>query len=260
MPRTKICLISRRILTATKPTRSNASYIRGFASGLPETIKRVGTPEAFPNEYPGQNYGFNWALNADGVTPINRSAWRITKPLDLKIAGLNQPKARPLQVKVAASDNMPEAGSDALSFDKFDEILQSTKDCLSQSDHIYCPEGHAPSTHTTVRVITNSSALAVDLHAYLERAPRRDPPGNKAITAYLFEGADEDFLGYAIEEVEEEDKATGEVLELKSVAAICVTGKKINIKNVVAGIESSVEGLKADAIERAAAKEAEENI
>jgi hypothetical protein len=59
----------------------------------------VGTVEAFPNEYPGQVYAFNWCLNGDGVTPLRKSAFRITKPLDLKIAGLELPKTKPLKVR-----------------------------------------------------------------------------------------------------------------------------------------------------------------
>lgn len=74
---------------ATKPQASE---------GLPDSIKRVGTSEAFPNEYPGQIYAFNWCLNGDGVTPLRKSAFRITKPLDLQVAGLKGPKKNPLQV------------------------------------------------------------------------------------------------------------------------------------------------------------------
>jgi hypothetical protein len=59
----------------------------------------VGQAEAFPNEYPGQIYAFNWCLNGDGVTPLKKSAFRITKPLDLKVAGLSLPKKQPLQVR-----------------------------------------------------------------------------------------------------------------------------------------------------------------
>ena len=67
--------------------------------GLPDSIKRVGNAEAFPNEYPGQVYAFNWCLNKDGVTPLRRSAFRITKALDLKVAGLPVPKSMPLKVR-----------------------------------------------------------------------------------------------------------------------------------------------------------------
>jgi hypothetical protein len=71
------------------------------SEGLPDSIKRVGQTESFPNEYPGQIYAFNWCLNGDGVTPLKRSAFRITKPLDLKIAGLTPPKKTPLQVLIS---------------------------------------------------------------------------------------------------------------------------------------------------------------
>jgi hypothetical protein len=77
--------------------------VNGVASdspGLPDSIKRVGEAMAVPNEYPGQNYAFNWSLNADGVTPLKKSAFRITKPLDLKVAGLEQPKTNPLKVNI----------------------------------------------------------------------------------------------------------------------------------------------------------------
>jgi hypothetical protein len=80
------------LLTATRAKESE---------GLPDSIKRVGQTESFPNEYPGQIYAFNWCLNGDGVTPLKRSAFRITKPLDLKIAGLSPPKKTPLQVRLS---------------------------------------------------------------------------------------------------------------------------------------------------------------
>lgn len=67
-------------------------------AALPDSIKRVGQADPFPNEYPGQIYEFNWCLNKDGVTPLRRSAFRITKPLDLKVASLNVPKTMPLKV------------------------------------------------------------------------------------------------------------------------------------------------------------------
>lgn len=66
-------------------------------AALPDSIKRVGKTDAFPNEYPGQVYAFNWCLNGDGVTPLRKSAFRITKPLDLKVAGLS-PAKQPLKV------------------------------------------------------------------------------------------------------------------------------------------------------------------
>lgn len=68
--------------------------------GLPPSLERVGNTEAYPKEYPGQVYAFNWCLNGDGVTPVNKSAFRITKPLDLKVAGLAVPKKSPLSVSL----------------------------------------------------------------------------------------------------------------------------------------------------------------
>jgi hypothetical protein len=66
--------------------------------GLPDSIRRVGEVFQLPNEYPGQYYAFNWCLNGDGVTPLKKSAWRIMKPFDLKLAGLPPPKVYPLKV------------------------------------------------------------------------------------------------------------------------------------------------------------------
>ena len=221
-------------------------------AGLPDSVKRVGESVGVPNEYPGQNYEFNWALNADGVTPLKKAAFRITKPLDLKLAGLDQPKSSPLKVNAAAARGlMPEAGSKDLSFDAFDDAAQGTKDSLSTSDALYCPEGHVPGTRIGVRVITNSAKLAPNLLAYLERAPRRDPT-SQAITAYVYEGAGaEDFAGYAIEEIEEDGVA-------KSVAAVVIAGSDPTLENVVAGLELSVAGLLSDEEERAK-KAAEED-
>jgi hypothetical protein len=34
--------------------------------------------------------------------------------------------------------------------------------------------------------------------AYLERAPRKDPPESLPITAYILEGTEETFAGYAV--------------------------------------------------------------
>lgn len=217
-------------------------------------MKRVAQAGVFPNEYPGQNYAFNWSLNRDGVTPLKKSAWRITKPLDMKIAGLEQPKTKPLKVTPAPATSMPEAGSPSLSFDLFDEKAQSIKNSLSKSDHLYCPEGHAPSTRTGVRVITNSSALATELHAYLERMPRKDDPETQPVTVYaLLSDTEEAFAGFAIEEVEDLDPVTETLMDPKSVAAVLITGGKLDIKKIACGVELSVQGLEADAEERAAA-------
>lgn len=151
---------------------------------------------------------------------------------------------------------MPEAGSDDLSFETFDEVSQRTKDLLSSADHLYCPEGHVPETRTGVRVITNSASLAPQLLAYLERAPKKVEPESQPITAYVLEGTDEQFAGFAIEEVEEEmDDGS---LEQKSVAAVVVVGKSPDIKVIAKGLELSHAGLEADEAERAAKKEAEE--
>ncbi len=208
---------------------------------------------AFPNEYPGHNYDFNWTLNGDGVTPTKKSAFRITKPLELKVAGLTPLKTSPLKVNASsAKKSMLEAGSDALDFDSYDEISQRCKDLLSLSDSLYCPEGHMPSTHTTVRVITNSASLAPKLLAYLDRAPKRDSTGC-SITAYVLEDDQMDnFSAYAIEEVGEGDDIT-------SVSAVVCTGKNVKVESVVAGLEMSLDGLKEDeAARKAAAAEGSE--
>ncbi|KAL3756431.1 hypothetical protein ACHAWU_007702 [Discostella pseudostelligera] len=227
--------------------------------GLPESITRIGNPTAFPNEYPGQNYIFNWALNADGVTPLKKAAFRITKPLDLQVAGLSLPKTSPLKVDAKSERaNIPEAGSsDKLDFDTFDDILQSTKDSLSLSDALYCPEGFAPGSRTGVRLIVSNlgKGIVPDLVAYLDRAPKRDPK-SQPVTCYILSGSKTEFAGYAIEEVEEtlEDGSRMAV----SVATVVITGEKPNLKRIVAGIELCVEGLEADAKERAEKKAAEE--
>jgi len=226
-------------------------------SSLPESITRVGEATAFPNEYPGQNYLFNWCLNADGVTPLKKSAFRITKPLDLKVAGLRLPAVMSLNVKVTKTEknNMPEAGSNKLDFDTFDDVLQSTKDGLSLSNSLYCPEGYVPGTRMGVRVISNlGNGFAPELVGYLDRAPKRDPKG-QPITCYVLSNADA-FSGYAIEEVEE-TLDDGSVVAV-SVATVVVSGKSPCLKRVVAGIELSAEGLEADAKEREEKKAADE--
>jgi hypothetical protein len=157
-----------------------------------------------------------------------------------------------------------------LSFEEFDSMSQRTRDLLSLSDHLYCPEGHVPGSRISVRIITNSASIAPDMVAYLERAPRKDPPESLPITAYILEGTDDAFSGYAIEEVElpVPDNSEGRgwvtgdedppILEAKSVASIVVTGNKIDLAVVVAGLELSQKALAADDLERLAKKEAEE--
>jgi len=66
---------------------------------VPDTLKHVGQTESFSNEYPSQVYAFNWCLNGDGMTPLRKSAFCITKPLDLKIVGLPVPITNPLKVR-----------------------------------------------------------------------------------------------------------------------------------------------------------------
>jgi hypothetical protein len=234
-----------------------------WEGGIPDTLKRVGQPSAFPDEYPGMVYEFNWALNGDGVTPLKRSAFRINKPLDLKVAGLTLPKKNPLKVRAKA---IPEAGSDQLSFEDFDTLCQQARDLLSLSEHLYCPEGHVPGTHTGVRVISNSGILASDLLAYLDRCPKTSPPGSMPITCFVLEGHNQEFAGYSIEEIEvpvepEEEGVTVMDLgyqpkEAKSVASVVVVGNQPELAKIVAGIEASQEALAEDEIERA--KKAEE--
>jgi len=253
-------IVARKVAANVNPKlvsgTANTSVIRMFsaAAELPDSITRVATVSAFPNEYPGQNYMFNWALNADGVTPLKKSAFRIAKPLDLKVAGLDLPKTSPLNVSVKGQ-HIPEAGSEELDFDTFDKALQSTKDALSLSDSLFCPEGHAPGTRTGVRVISNTGAgLAPNLMAYLDRSPKRDPK-SQPVTCYVLSGVEE-FSGYAIEEVEETmaDKSRVAV----SVATVVVTGRSPSLEQIVSGIELSVKGLEADAKERAENKAGKE--
>jgi hypothetical protein len=207
-------------------------------------------------------YEFNWALNGDGVTPLKRSAFRINKPLDLKVAGLNLPKSTPLKVKAVS---IPEAGADSLDFETFDQLCQQARDLLSLSDSLYCPEGHVPGTRTGVRVISNSPTLAPDLLAYLDRCPKKSPPQSMAITCFVLEGHSEEFAGYSIEEIEVPvDPEEGVTVfdlgyqpkEAKSVATVVVVGKKPALAKIVGGVEASQKALAEDEIERA--KKAEE--
>jgi hypothetical protein len=70
------------------------------------------------------------------------------------------------------------------------------------------------------------------------------------------EGTEEEFAGFAIEEVEEENEDDGS-MEAKSVAAVVIVGSNPDIKKIVAGLEQSAKGLAADEAERAAKAEKE---
>mmetsp|Transcript_16320 Transcript_16320/g.26564 ORF Transcript_16320/g.26564 Transcript_16320/m.26564 type:complete len:274 (-) Transcript_16320:103-924(-) len=265
-------MISRSVATGSQRI-ARTTLVRSLSSvaaasgaqwegGIPDTIKRVGQASAFPDEYPGMVYEFNWALNADGVTPLKRSAFRINKPLDLKIAGLNLPQKNPLKVKAKA---IPEAGTDALTFEAFDEVCQEVRDNLSLSDSLFCPEGHVPGTTAGVRVISNSSSLAPSLLAYLDRCPKKSPPDSMPITCFVLEGYSSEFAGYSIEEIEvpiapEEGVSVFDLgyqpKEAKSVATVVVAGSSPDLAKIVGGIEASQKALAEDEIERA--KSAEE--
>lgn len=228
-------------------------------------MKRVGQPSAFPNEYPGMVYEFNWALNGDGVTPLKRAAFRINKPLDLKVAGLTASKKNPLKVR---AKSIPEAGSEAVSFEEFDRVCQEARDSLSLSDNLYCPEGHVPGTHIGVRIICNSSKLAPDLLAYLDRCPKKSPPDSMPVTCFILENHSTEFAAYSIEEIEvpvqpEGGESVAELgyqpKEAKSVASVVVVGKAPSIAEIVGGIEASEKLLAQDEVERAKKAEDESN-
>ena len=160
---------------------------------------------------------------------------------------------------------IPEAGTDTLTFESFDQFCQEARDTLSLSDSLFCPEGHVPGTQTGVRIISNSSTLAPKLLAYLDRCPKKSPPGSMSITCFVLEGYSEEFSGYSIEEIEvpiePEDGVTVYDLgyqpkEAKSVATVVVVGKSPDLAKIVAGVEASQKALVEDEIERA--KNAEE--
>jgi hypothetical protein len=123
-------------------------------------------------------------------------------------------------------------------------MTKKVKDSLSHSDHLYCPEGHVPSSRIGVRMITNSSRLAPSLLAYLERAPKKEVPESQPITAYILEVKDFEFAGYAIEIAEEEGP---EGPTEKSVGAVVIAGTNPSVEQVVAGIELALAGITADA-------------
>mmetsp|Transcript_4424 Transcript_4424/g.11423 ORF Transcript_4424/g.11423 Transcript_4424/m.11423 type:complete len:264 (+) Transcript_4424:145-936(+) len=260
-----VSLISRTALTSSAKKFVGTTAVRAFSSAapaaVPESVKRVGQTSAFPNEYPGMSYEFNWALNGDGVTPLKRSAFRINKPLDLKLAGLIPSTTNPLKVE---GSSIPEAGTETLSFESFDQFCQKARDELSLSNSLYCPEGHVPGTQTGVRVISNSSALAPNLLAYLDRCPKKSPPGSMPITCFVLEGHSEEFSGYSIEEIEvpiEPEEGVNiydlgyQPKEAKSVATVVVVGEAPDLAKIVAGVEASQKALVEDEIERAKTSE-----
>jgi hypothetical protein len=165
---------------------------------------------------------------------------------------------------------MNEAGSDELSFEEFDAASQQTRDLLSLCEHLYCPEGHVPGTRISIRVITNSRELAPDMVAYLDRAPRKDPPDSLPMTVYALETEEEEaFAGFAIEEIEVRstlddvnpdtwvhlfEKEPEFIYEAKSAAAIVCVGKPLDIQLIVGGIEASAKALARDEMEREAKK------
>lgn len=265
-----------QVVAAVTAVRGLSSPAINDLDSLPESIKRIGAAGSLPNEFPGQIYSFNWCLNGDGVTPLKRSAFRITKGLDLKVAGLDLPQTMSLKVKPAAAGTIPEAGADdeKLSFEQYDEYSQSIRDYLSLSDSLYCPEGHVPGTRTGVRIITNSATLAPSLLAYLDRAPKKEPAESLPITVYALAGeGNRSVAGYAIEEIEVpimpndngDDWHTGDdfqyvTYEAKSVASVIVSSKDgiPDLSTIVAGIELCQKALEQDEISRAKEKEEEE--
>lgn len=209
------------------------------------TLGRVGETIVFPREHPGLDYKFNWSLNADGVTPTKKSAFRLMagKEFDLKLAGLNIPKQK--KIKASVASKMPEAGTAELSFDEFDFALQAAKDSLSNAENLYVPEGHASGSDVGVRVICNDPDLAANVStSLLDRMPKKDPESLR-ITIYVVKSEGEEFSGYAIEE---EDG--------QSVSAVAIMSKNPVEGLVATGIDLSLAAFEADAA--AAAAEATE--
>jgi len=172
-------------------------------------------------------------------------------------------------VNASAKTKVPEAGSSELSFEDYDKTSQKVRDLLSHSESLFCPEGHVPGTRTSVRIITNSKTVPTQAVAYLDRAPRLEPPESLPITAYVFEGREEKFSGYAVEEVEvpveavdqEQLWVTGDEPEpeavLKSVASVILVGESIDLKDLAAALELCHDALTVDALQRESKKNAD---
>lgn len=224
------------------------------------SLDRVAAPIVWPNEGPGVNYAFNWQLNADGVTPTNELAFRITKQLDLTIAKLDPTCKSAVQKEIKASStkkiqaSLLEAGTDAMPFDTFDANIRDTRDALSEAPALYCPEGLAPGSDVGVRVITNSGALASACAAYLERAPRivTKEMCSQPVTVYVYRSAGEDdvdesfslssFSSYAIEEHEDEDGIAVATVGIFSIGKV----EMELLRYVVAAVDICVKGLQTE--------------
>jgi len=220
------------------------------ASDKPPTWDRIGKVMIFPDEGPGVDYKFNWQLNADGVTPTRELAFRIMKPLDITVAGLEPTPASVVESeRVAARTSAPaEAGTDAVPFDDFDASIRDTRDGLSESAALYCPEGLAPGTDVGVRVITNSGALASACLAHLDRAPRANTRDlrSQPITVYAHLGggddAPNDYAAFAVEEHEDGDGTAVATVGLASEGG----AEFEQLRVVIAAVDVCVKGLEAE--------------
>ena len=56
-------------LTRTSRALGRAVGARSLGYSVPSVLEQVDATTVFPRERDGLDYGLNWSLNADGVTP-----------------------------------------------------------------------------------------------------------------------------------------------------------------------------------------------
>ena len=182
---------------------------------------------------PGLDYGLNWSLNKNGVTPSG-DAFRLTKKSDATQFGKAKKVAEP-----AESEAAPEAEDGGeLSFSAFEAALEEVKSALEAAPALYVAEGDVPGTRIPCRVITDNKAVAVTaMGSILERMPKREPT-ELPVTCYFSNNTGSDFEGFVVE------GGDGVIYPEEAVVAdVVLTGKNLAPSKIWATIAKAAEEI-----------------
>lgn len=186
----------------------------------------------FPNEGPGNNYGLNWSLCGDQIVP-GGNAFRFTK-IAQATAMLGSAPAAPKGKTPAVL----EAGSDALSFQAFDDAFKKAQEHLESGAPLYVAEGDVKGTRTPCRVITDSLPLAAGAMAHaLDRMPLREPT-ELPVVIYATSG-DASFAGLSFELGYPGNEDRQDETRAKCV----LSGSAASVEGIVAGAKEAANGL-----------------
>lgn len=188
----------------------------------------------FPRERPGLDYGLNWSLNRNGVTPLG-DAYRWTKAADASKFGAQAEK-------VTKGDAAPEAKDEAtegeLSFEAFDAALAGVKEMLTTESTLFVAEGESPESRIPTRVISDSPTIAATAITNILRRMPKDPVAQVLPVTCFVSDKGAPFAGFIVE------SGDGAVYaEEDTVASVVLTGSEYSSGKLSSTIERAAKAL-----------------